>query len=386
MRSWARAVLAATVVAASPAWADPALDELLSRTRRIQDEAARNGMPDWIKSMPSVPSSRLQDLSDRADRVGNAAVGLQPTGRPMSEAPAGRRVELLVSFALGDAALRDTLREIAGRPDVVAVFRGFDPAQGFSGLLARIKRLLDGMGPVPNIIVDPEPFRRLDATAAPETVVVDGDQVLAHARGTVAVDALLADVAKGRRGDLGVWGPTVAVSEPDLVEVITQRVQAMDMSAMRERAVQRYWKQARFIELDAAPADRVREVDPSKVLLDDIVASDGTVVAHAGERLNPLEKLPWHFSVLVFDGRSPEQIEKVRNVLASGRARQWTLMTTTVDRADGWKDLERIQDALNSRVYLLQPGMVENLGLEFVPAVVEAVNGKLRVTEFATRQ
>ncbi|KAA0574593.1 hypothetical protein FZ983_27210 [Azospirillum sp. B21] len=386
MRWWTTAFAAALTVTAGTALADPALEELLSRARRIQDEAARGGVPDWIRALPTVPLSRIQDLSDQADKIGNQAVGLQPNGKPLSSTSMDRRVELLVSFALGDAALRDILRDIAGRQDVVAVFRGFDSSQGFAGLLKKIKTLLEGMDPVPNVVIDPEPFRRLDATTAPEAVVVEGDQVLAHARGTVAIDTLLADVAKGRRGDLGVWGPTVAVTEPDLVEVITQRVQSMDMTAMRDRAVQRFWKQARFFELAAAPANRVREIDPSRVLQQDILTPDGKVVAHAGQRLNPLEKLPWHFSLVVFDGRSPEQIDQVRKVLAGSPGRQWTLITTAVERDDGFKDLVRIQDQLNSRVYLLQPGMVENLGLEFVPAVVEAVNGKLRVTEFATRQ
>lgn len=57
------------------------------------------------------------------------------------------------------------------------------------------------------------------------------------------------------------------------------------------------------------------------------------------------------------------------------------LVTTRLDRTAGWQTLDILEERLGASVYLLTPDLQARLGLEFVPARVEAYEERVRLQE-----
>ena len=119
---------------------------------------------------------------------------------------------------------------------------------------------------------------------------------LASAMRVSAVAALLAAAAPARAADLGVRGQTWPVAEPDLLEQIEARLSDMQRSGelARLEAEARVRARTRLEAPDpvagVAPARerRSRLFDPALVVDRDIRSPDGTLIAAAGTRLDPL--------------------------------------------------------------------------------------------------
>ena len=116
--------------------------------------------------------------------------------------------------------------------------------------------------------------------------------------------------------DLGVRGETWAIAEPDLLDVIAARLVDLERSGVlaaiegeaRERARARIEEPAAAPGIAAATERRSRLVDPSVVLERDIRLPNGTLLAAAGTRLNPLERMPLSRDLLFIDGRRDAEV------------------------------------------------------------------------------
>ena len=116
--------------------------------------------------------------------------------------------------------------------------------------------------------------------------------------------------------DLGVRGATWPVAEPDLLEQIEARLRSMERSgelARLEREA-RADARARLEDPDPVPGivpateERSRLIDPSITVARDIRTPDGTLVAAAGTRVNPLERMTLTRDLLFLDGRRTAEI------------------------------------------------------------------------------
>ena len=116
--------------------------------------------------------------------------------------------------------------------------------------------------------------------------------------------------------DLGVRGATWPVAEPDLLAAIEARLRGMERSgelARLERTA-RADARARLEEPDPVPGiapateKRTRLIDPSITVARDIRTPDGTLVAAAGTRVNPLERMTLARDLLFLDGRRAAEI------------------------------------------------------------------------------
>jgi len=116
--------------------------------------------------------------------------------------------------------------------------------------------------------------------------------------------------------ELGVRGETWAIAEPDLLQALEARLHELErtgaLAAIESEARDRARAQLEAPEPVAgiAPADkhRSRLVDPSVVLGRDVRLPDGTVLAAAGTRLNPLEHVPLRRDLLFIDGRRDVEV------------------------------------------------------------------------------
>ena len=140
--------------------------------------------------------------------------------------------------------------------------------------------------------------------------------------GTVGPAVLLATVvavclqAPAAAKDLGVRGETWAIAEPDLLDVIEARLQELERSGAlaalegeaRERARARIEKPPAVAGIAPATERHTRLLDPSVVLDRDVRLPDGTLLAVAGTRLNPLERMPLSRDLLFIDGRRDVEV------------------------------------------------------------------------------
>ena len=117
--------------------------------------------------------------------------------------------------------------------------------------------------------------------------------------------------------DLGVRGATWPVAEPDLLDAIAARLEALrDGGAFerwndeaRTRARARLEAPPRVPGVVPAAEDRVRRLDPAVTVARDVVAPDGTVLARAGTRVNPLDHVRLSHPLLLVDGTRDVEVE-----------------------------------------------------------------------------
>jgi conjugal transfer pilus assembly protein TraW len=299
---------------------------------------------------------------------------------PDTDATPPQTITLLVSRALGAAALRDIFAT-AARPEVRIVFRGVAEREPLVDFIRGIHAELEGLDPMPAVELDPTPFREAGAESVPLMILSGPDGEIARVAGLSDPAWLQAQVAAGRTGDLGVRGPVERISEPDMLEEIARRVAALDLAALREQALARYWTRAVFEHLPTAREPRTRVIDPLIEAKADIALPDGTLLVRSGERLNPLERLAFGLRLVVFDPTEPAQIRMARALGDSAGALRPVYLATRLDREAGWEGFRAIEDALDETVYLLTRDVSERFALERVPASVESAGRVFLVRE-----
>ena len=201
---------------------------------------------------------------------------------------------------------------------------------------------------------------------------------LASAMRVSAIAALLAATAPAEAADLGVRGQTWPVAEPDLLEAIEARLSAMRESGelARLEAEARARARSRLEQPDpvagVAPARerRSRLFDPAIVVERELRSPDGTLIAAAGTRLDPLAGMTLARDLLFIDGRRDAEVAWA---LAHRRPAKIVLL------AGRPLDLARRH---GEPVFFDQGGrLAARLGLRFTPALVEQAGSKLRITE-----
>jgi conjugal transfer pilus assembly protein TraW len=373
------------------------IDAVVEEARRIEAQAQQAPRPAWLEGAPltSAPlgsvesiardaasieeSARTGDVTEMraaADAVPDATRNLT-TGRASS----AYRIEILVSWALGEQALREIAAEASSYPNAVMIFRGIPEGQRFRDAIKRLHALLAGLDPVPSVTIDPPRFERLGTDQVPAIVVYAGGEPIAHARGTYGIHYILARVGAGARGDLGVTGPTATVTEPSLIEVMKRHLASLDLTASQHRAAERYWGKLQYLELPQATEPRSRRFDPSVMVTADITDARGNVIAPAGSRINPLDLMPFHERVLVFDASRPEQVALARALAARYRDRRLVLIASRLDRTAGWDGFKQLQDGFRAPVYLLNEPIRARFHIERVPALVDAEGRDIVVRE-----
>ena len=178
--------------------------------------------------------------------------------------------------------------------------------------------------------------------------------------------------------DLGVRGATWAIAEPDLLEEIKARLMAMQRSGelarfeaeARDRARRSLEEPPPVPGIAPATRQRSRPFDPAIVVERDIRTPDGTLIAAAGTRVNPLERMPLTRDLVFVDGRRDAEVAwalahegPAKIVLLAGRP----------------LDLMR----RHGRTFFFDTGgtLAARFGIAATPSVVEQAGTRLRITE-----
>ena len=178
--------------------------------------------------------------------------------------------------------------------------------------------------------------------------------------------------------DLGVRGATWPVAEPDLLAEIKARLLQMQRPGelarleeeARERARRRLEEPEPVPGIAPATEERSRRFDPAIVVARDIRTPDGTLIAAAGTRIDPLERLPLTRDLIFIDGRREAEIAWA---LAHDRPAKIVLL------AGRPLDLMR----RHRRPFFFDTGgrLAARFGIAATPTLVEQDGARLRLTE-----
>lgn len=200
----------------------------------------------------------------------------------------------------------------------------------------------------------------------------------------VAVAASTTVVGQTVRPKPETVGPVYPIGEPDMLEEIEQKLQAMqDSGRMQQKIAEAIAKSTHTAQypkpvagIGTTKKSRTYYYDPSIVATRDILDHEGKVVVKAGTKVNPLDYVRMGEWLVFFDGTDPKQVK-----LAEDLAKRYEWMIKPVLTSGGPMDLMR---RWKQRVYFDQGGsMVQQLGIQNVPALVTQDGKRLRIDELA---
>ena len=183
--------------------------------------------------------------------------------------------------------------------------------------------------------------------------------------------------------DLGVRGATWPVAEPDLLEEIEARLLGMqrsgELARLERKARER--TRARLEEPDPVPGiapateDRSRLFDPAVTVAREIRTPDGTLLAAAGTRVNPLERMTLARDLVFVDGRRAAEIAWALALEADGaRSARIVLLAG--------RPLELMRR--HRRPFFFDQGgrLAARFGIAATPSLVGQAGTLLRITEY----
>ena len=182
--------------------------------------------------------------------------------------------------------------------------------------------------------------------------------------------------------DLGVRGATWAIAEPDLLEEIEARLLDMERSGELARLEEEARADARrkLEEPDPLPGiapakeERSRLFDPSITVAREIRMPGGALIAAAGTRVNPLERMTLSRGLLFVDGRRGAEIAwALAHEDQNGRSAKIVLL------AGRPLDLMR----RHGRPFFFDQGgrLAARFQITATPSLVEQAGSRLRITE-----
>ena len=183
---------------------------------------------------------------------------------------------------------------------------------------------------------------------------------------------LLCGLSTARAADLGTWGDLYPIAEPALVGTIQQRLGDMEKSGelaqkqdeFKQRVIENSLRPAPVRGLAIARENTTRLYDPTFIVSQDISDHQGHVFAKKGQRVNPLDSVPFAQTLYFIDADDKRQ-------LAWFKSQKSTTLSAKVILVNG--DIAQATKVLGTRIYFDQDGVLtKKFALTAVPARVTA--------------
>lgn len=192
---------------------------------------------------------------------------------------------------------------------------------------------------------------------------------------------LMAGVSQAE--DIGKYGPTWNIQEQDAIDMIKDRLTAMEKSGQLQKMQNAYkQKQINYIlhppatpGITTATAHKVWTFDPSYTFDQAVKDSYGNMIVPPGTRINPLAYMTLSESVLFIDGRDPKQLAFAKHDIDM-HPRDKVVLT-----AGSYIQLTK---AWNHPVFFDQRGALTSyFGIKRVPSILSQKGNLLQVEELA---
>jgi len=350
-------------------------------------EEARERWADVLSEVKGTTGQAVKDSLEMFGAEGQAM--LEATGEAAEygvEAPL--RYRIFVSQAMPREELRQLVELARDRQDLVLVFRGMNRDQKISDVFGFIVSLMGGIKEgeiVPNVAIDPEPFREIGTTLVPTLARYgDDEKLIAHVSGVTSLPWIDEEVSRGQKGNLGQRGSVVEASEEDMIEAMKAVASQLNTDGAGERAVNNYFKKLHQ-EIATVAFARVRELDPSFVVEETIELPDGKILVEAGTVINPLAEIPFTSILVAFSPTDPRQVEIARAQIAKYEGKNVMLLATSLSHTGGLEGYGALVESLGRHVYYLTQEVRDRFDIQAVPAVVTANGLKFRIEEIPPR-
>lgn len=178
--------------------------------------------------------------------------------------------------------------------------------------------------------------------------------------------------------DLGVAGKVYPIVEPDALNEMQQRAQAVHWeTVLAKQSDLRTYRPKDLHLLSTATADRAFSVDLTYTVPEDIQDQYGKVVYPRGYTFNPLEVVSLPNTLIVMNAKDPLQKKWFQS---SPYSKDMSVMLIL---SDG--DLFGLSESLDRPIYYLTDGLASRLNLSAVPSVVKQRGKRLEVHEVAIK-
>lgn len=359
-------------------------DELLS-AQSISKFA--DVLRELVDAYPEVTKA-VPDIDARI----NALEGKDADGKPLAETDK-RQTYVFISQSLGKETLKGIFEQHQYRSDIVYVLIGVEKDAGIADGIRGIQQFASQFETRPHIVIDPVLFETYGITRVPSVVVARSTpyavgsvnkrqtgKLIAKATG-LADDRWVKDqIEAGETGDLGIRGQTWDISEVNMLALMKKRIAEVDWKAKRDAALKNFWKNRQFDVLPTAEKSRTRIIDPTIYVEKDIKDLAGRYIRRAGDKVNPLEIRPFTRVLLVFNGSSTSEVDRLSDYLKEkaksdknfrARAR---FIVTSLDKTRGWDAYTELADRFDAHIQFLMPEIKERWQIEKTPAIVYADN------------
>jgi len=379
----------------------PSVNEILSISAHAKDHPEEVAGSGWQQDAEAKLKAQLEEHGEEIKAIaddGQAVVkqalakaskeyGIPALGDKAKTETSKAKYRMYVSQSMGVEGLKQAMLIGAAHKDLVICFRGMKPGQTLRAMFDELSKIMRSIAPnegdaLPQMEVNPPVFSDAKVAEAPTLEKLDDDgHRVAWVRGIIDPAWLDGQVADQKRGDLGARGETYPVVEEDMLEKMQHAAKTFDYDAWAKKAQDQYWKSQPFVSLPTATTARERLIDPTVEVKDDILTPDGKYIAHKGDRFNPLETLGFHQTVVIFNGTDPNQVDFVKSFVAEHAESKLTLVTTEVDREQGWDGFGLLQQKIGRAVYLMNDLLENTFQIEHVPSLVTARELAFVVTE-----
>lgn len=352
--------------------------ELLDSIRTDTDAAMQRGVSehdfDWAK----------EDEAKAEQAAAGAAEKAEGSKIKRKESGPAETYVIYVSWSLGAPFIKDLLLSYKDQGNVVLKFRGIPDGLTMLQSLTKIQRLTHETKSPVTMEIDPVSFSDNQVTMVPFVAKYQAGKVVAVAKGTAAIEVF--DDKPGV-ADLGVVGDQVEIAEVDMIELMKDRASKINFAEKKEKALKRFWANQQFNPLPPASEHRVRKLDPTIVVPQDMVTPDGTMIHKAGTRINPLSIRPFTQRLVVVDPAEEGQLTLAREQIQHfGKNQLVTIILTSVESESGWEQLKQIEESLGQPAYILPVEVKERFDLEHTPSVVTADSQYFYIEEFSGRE
>lgn len=320
--------------------------------------------------------------------------GLGQNKQPQSALGQPGEIRYVVYLSLGmpDQEFTQAMTAIKSRDDAFGVIVGLaEKDHSIPDTMKLIYRRWNNHDPEsevpPLIYMDPNLFDDYAVRDVPTIIRFDGKTPTVKVRGMLNFDWVEDQFEAGRTGNLGQQGPVYEIAEEHFMETVKRRMAKLNPDKMKQQAMDRFWSNQNFTLLPDAQETASFKVDLTFTVQRDIQTPNGTYLARKGQKVNPLDIMPFQRIGIVFDASEPAQVAWAQKEVIRAQKKQTIpiVMITDLDISeDGWEAFRTLNNSIPGvAVKMANAPILERFQVEKVPSRFEQDGKFIRVTEFA---
>jgi type-F conjugative transfer system pilin assembly protein TrbC len=389
---------------------DPALEDILNNSRAvkrsvIEGEDTQVPMPSaapevdddmsWLKgrSLRQTPSAEVEGDTQQQrawqqimEGTSNSEVTTRMGDGPPRPPVPDDVMYVYISLSMPDETIRALFHQALANKDlrsVVFVLRGWQPP-GPNRIVGRLNALFpeaQNLRELPNVQIDPNLYEQQGISVVPTFTTKDQS----GRWGTVVGSTSIADAIsriESNRYDGQVIGPTFDIEEPNVLEMIRQRIAAHDWTADVERVKQSLLtKTTTGQALPAATQNESYLVDLTIVNNRALQGPTGEVFAAAGSTVNPFDYMTTQKRYIFVDANDERQLAQA---LAWRKQFPYTTIITTIPLQSVAARSAAI-NLVQQPIYEINQTLIQRFKLKAVPSMAYQDGRMLRVDVVAVR-